>query len=483
MVVTIDPEKHARAAKRLEIKEVRSFVSGRIIDSRKFIERPTYYRLIRARSKLQEARHRKKVRITCAICGVPVYLVARTTRDFYFRHTLEDGKCPAVTRSKLTADEIKAMKYLGARESPAHKQTKEFIEQSLKVDAAFSNILAEKRWSSKDRKATYRQPDVQARLGEMRIAFEVQLSTTFLSVVVGRREFYRSENAMLIWVLRRFDPADRRLTIDDLLFNNNSNILVVDDETVKLSEEQSAFVARCWYREPHLDEDEVRHRWSSKLVKVREMTFNVEEQQAFGFDVQSRKRELHRELEQQVERERQKPLDDAREAFFRFCEYRTNHTDYETLEIDFDDSTEPLRELGVPMPRSVSEAATFIQHVLVLRSIQLGKPVGYRYNKLVQVLHTMAESYKDFLYFVGYALNIYGCNKLVAEQDSNGKWAKKCEAIRMAMKDRDPAYEPTMEWAKTFPILFPALAGIPKWAARRASLDVAVGASGQMAIE
>lgn len=169
MVVTIDPEKRARATKKLEIMEVRSFHSGRVTDTRKSIERPIYDRLVCVCGKLQEARDRKKVRI---ICGVPVYLVAKTGKVFLFRHTLKDGKCPAVTRSKLTADEIRVMKYLGAREGPAHIQTKEFVERSLKSDAAFPDIQLEKRWRSKNRNATYRQPDVQAQFGKMRVAFD-----------------------------------------------------------------------------------------------------------------------------------------------------------------------------------------------------------------------------------------------------------------------------------------------------------------------
>jgi hypothetical protein len=110
MVVTITPEEKAKATKQLEIKAVRNKKTGRIYDARRFIERPNYDQLIRIRNKLQQARHQKRTRITCALCGVPVYLVAMTMKDFFFRHTKEEGNCPAVTRSKLSADEINALK-------------------------------------------------------------------------------------------------------------------------------------------------------------------------------------------------------------------------------------------------------------------------------------------------------------------------------------------------------------------------------------
>lgn len=465
MVVTIGPEEHAKATKTLEIMQVRSFKSGRLIDARTFIERPLYSRLIRVRTKLKEALHRHETRLACAICAVPVYLVAKTEKNFYFRHAKEDGSCPAVTRSALTVDEINAIKYLGARESPAHIETKSFIERSLKADPAFSDIQTEKRWKSKRRPSDYRQPDVQAHFRQTRVAFEVQLSTTFLNVVVGRREFYRGEKAMLIWIVRRFDPEDRRLTIDDLLFNNNSNILVVDNETVRLSAEQSAFMARCWYREPYLEQGQVQHRWSNTLVKVRDMTFDVAGQRAFGFDVQGRTSELFAELAKRAAAEHERRLDPARSHFFSFCERWTNDRDYFELEDDYLDAIGPLEALDVAMPRSLAEASLFRGQVLALRSIEVGKPVGFRYDKLVQVLHTMAESYKDFLYYVGYALNIWSRHELVASQDPRGRWAERRETIKAAMTAGDPVYAPTMEWAGTFPILFPALAAVPKWAA------------------
>lgn len=465
MVVTIDPEKRGRATKSLAIAEVRSHRTGRIIDARRFIERPTYGCLIRVRSILQEERYKKKVRITCAICGVPVYLVAKTLKDFYFRHAFEDGRCPAVTRSKLTLDQIKAMKYLGARESHVHKETKKFIERSMKADEAFSDIVVEKNWKSSSDPKSRRQPDVQAKFGKMRIAFEVQLSTTFLSVVVGRREFYRGENAMLIWVLRRFDPEDRRLTVDDILFSNNSNILVVDEETVRKSEEQKTFIARGWYREPYLEGGAIRYRWSNSEVAVRDMTFDVAGQRAFHFDAQGRKVELLNELEALAEQEWEKVLEGPRKAFFAFCEGWTGDRDYFEAEDEYFEAIEPFVELGLEMPDSLSAASGLIRRVLALRSIELGKPVGYRYDKLIQVLHTMADSYKSFLYFIGYALKIYGRNGLIEEQDLNRRWKKKTRAIAKAMAAKDPDYHADLEWGAVYRVLFPALAVIPKWVA------------------
>lgn len=54
-------------------------------------------------------------RFLCSICSTPTYLVCRPEgKKLFFRHTLEDGRCSAVTRSKLSKEEIDARKYNGA---------------------------------------------------------------------------------------------------------------------------------------------------------------------------------------------------------------------------------------------------------------------------------------------------------------------------------------------------------------------------------
>jgi competence CoiA-like predicted nuclease len=179
----------------------------------------------------------------CALCATPVYIVSSPEKRFFFRHRTEDGSCPAQTRSSLTQAEIRSRKYHGLRESEAHKRIKRLIERSLVADPLFQteSIRQERRWRSRHDPALWRQPDVQAICGGGCLAFEAQLSTTFLNVVVERRMFYREEGALLIWILGQLNPDCRRLTTDDLLFSNNSNILVVDEETTRLSEERHTF--------------------------------------------------------------------------------------------------------------------------------------------------------------------------------------------------------------------------------------------------
>ena len=89
--------------------------------------------------------------------------------------------------------------------------------RSLSADPRFKEVVQEKTWKASEGLTGLRRPDVSARTNTGRLAFEVQLSTTFMDVVLSRKEFYRAEGAALVWVLPFFHPSYRRMTDDDIL--------------------------------------------------------------------------------------------------------------------------------------------------------------------------------------------------------------------------------------------------------------------------
>jgi len=82
------------------------------------------------------------------------------------------------------------MKYKGAQESEAHRRLKALIERSLLADPRFQDVLAEKVWRGQRDPTSLRRPDIQARLDDLRIVSEAQLTTTFLDVVIGRKTLH-----------------------------------------------------------------------------------------------------------------------------------------------------------------------------------------------------------------------------------------------------------------------------------------------------
>lgn len=300
---TVDPLAWAEVVTKPEIDAVRNPRTGHVLDVRRLIRAFRYEHAILLRQALKALVKRGETRLICATCNVPVYLACSTTKRFFFRHRHEDGSCPAVTRMELSEADIRAMKYRGAQESAAHKRIKALLLRSLSADPRFKDVASEKTWKASEGLSGLRRPDVSARIDTDRLAFEVQLSTTFMDVVLSRKEFYRAERATLVWVLPFFHPTDRRITDDDILFGNNSNVFVVDESTAVASEAAGTFIMKCWYRKPVIQSDEIIDEWVERMVRWDEITVDVARQTIIAFDYAQEVARLREELKSaQLER-------------------------------------------------------------------------------------------------------------------------------------------------------------------------------------
>ncbi|MDI1294857.1 MAG: DUF6035 family protein, partial [bacterium] len=394
---------------------------------------------------------RGKPRLVCPMCGVTLFLASSMRKNFYLRHRSEDGSCPAVTHSGLTEAEMRAMKYRGAQESDAHLRTKELLVRSLGADPSFSEVRVEATWRASEGMSGLRRPDVSAQCGDLRTAFEVQLSTTFLDVVLGRERFYREEGAALVWVLPSFDPSYRRMTTDDLLFGNNSNILVVDDATVAASITARQLVVRAWHRQPRIEGERVIDDWIERLVPWGELLIDVDRQTVCAFDFAAAESAAISELGRLREEKKA-----AEEATWRAAadaterELRTEIFEWALAEDRVDDLVGYYRRwdelnydlvpysaqlLGTP-----SDVRVPIRMVKVIETAKAGKPMGFGYETLVEVAHHLFHQHPKLLKGFGYLLRAYGHHHLVAEQDSSRKWAGKVAANREAMR-RDPRFQ------------------------------------------
>lgn len=247
-----------------------------------------YAETIKLRTRIKTAQLENEPLYACSLCSVPVYLIKQHDRKgFFFRHEIEDDRCPAKTRGDLSQEEINARKYDGIKESLAHIHMKNMVIRSLEADPRFSDIQYEKRWAGKitDR---WRKPDVSAVYddggpgGPLKVAFEVQLSTTFLDVIAERRLFYLKENALLFWIFAEFHDTGRRLMQDDIFFNNNQNAFVVTNQTLALSMEHKAFHVDCRWYEPMADGGS--SPLQQAFVPFHELRIERTTQRAFHFD-------------------------------------------------------------------------------------------------------------------------------------------------------------------------------------------------------
>jgi Family of unknown function (DUF6035) len=458
--ITVAPLEQARAVANPAIVEVLDLDTGEFIDAAHFITGHLYQSLIYERVRIVERMNAGHARFVCADCQVPVYLVSRAEAHiFFFRHRSEDGSCPAQTRSPLTADEICARKYHGLRESEPHRKIKALIERGLNADPKFSGVVAEKTWRGTKNPKNFRRPDVQAESVRGKLAFEVQLSTTFLSVVVGRRSFYRNEGALLVWVFGGFDPDYRLLTTDDLLFSNNSNVFVVDEETTALSEMTRVFHLRCHHRCPVREGDKIADGWQSHVVPFHELVQDRDNQQIFLFDYARAEASLLAEIEREVEQRKAVARHADRQDLFEFWLVHGRHFSNAPNDLAiWAQLRERYAARGLSLPAYPDGDAEFRAFLNSQYSAEAGSPIGWNFKKLIEVGHCLAESHPRQLLAFGHALNVHNRKALIESQDVKGKWRTRIAPLSVRMKQRDATMMPDKEWLPLMSFLFPDVA-------------------------
>lgn len=357
-------------------------------------------------------------RYLCARCHVPVYVVCLPDRrSFFFRHSIEDGRCSAVTRGPLSEDDINALRYDGQKEGPDHIRIKEQIRRSLECDPEFSGIYAEKVVRG-TKPGTWRKPDVQGVFRGVRVVFEAQLSTTFLRIMAERRQFYLEQNAALIWVFKSFPLDSRRLLQDDVFYTNNRNVFIVDEETVAESQRRGCFVMRCIWLQPSLAGNQVKGKWRDELASFTQLTMDRDRQRVYRFD-----------CEGETARLRKIVWDGS-----WLGEVERYWIDTDPSKLRFSDGWQIIRRgrgqrTGDWLSRDPKGHYGLDGALKSLYSLKLGRPVGWRYTSLIQAVHRSLEVSPDALGVLSKAVTHYGRAKQLADEDKSGKLARRIHAM------------------------------------------------------
>jgi len=449
------------AARQLAVAKVLESVSGLELDAQDVIGSDTD-RLMQMRLSVRTSVLEGEPLYLCAECFTPVYLCClRSTRRFFFRHRIEDGRCSAKTRGELNHDEILAKKYNGAKESLLHRQMKQWLVESLCASGQFTDIKQESRWQG-NITGKWRQPDVSALYQSQRVAFEVQLSTTFLDVIALRRLFYLKEGGLLFWVFSKFDDGSRRLTMDDVFFNNNQNAFIVSSHTRDASCAAADFRLDCVWAIPpeYLSTDEPLLQ--RQRVSFRELTLDPSKQQAYFFDYASACSE--RETEYEAERtswpgeferwwielaDRCESLYDQEDEVADFPNNAPKHWgDGEML------NETPLRFYGhdLPIPAGVLDA---------FYSVKYGRPIGVNRKHFIEVAHWFVPAYPRYLLWFRKALKIWIRGPLLTDQDKSGKWAKRVSEYKTEIQNNPEKYGVDQKHQRLLEWLFPELVPLP----------------------
>lgn len=209
----------------------------------------------------------KRTAFACEKCGYSVYAPREpSTRRPYWRHYLgAPNSCPWWTGNPKNISDISAKIFKGKQESALHYRLKYEIEKILINDplAAPDSIYVEKSIISN---GGIRRPDVQVKYGGKLIAFELQLATTQLPIIVAREEFYAQEGRNLIWLTWNFNPDERKYltsSLEDIFYSHSKNIFSLDYDLISESFAKNKFMLRVFWK--------CSSNWKSKIVTLHEL--------------------------------------------------------------------------------------------------------------------------------------------------------------------------------------------------------------------
>lgn len=402
--------------------------------------------VLQLRMRLAEDIEAGRPRHACPLCAVPLRLVRREKEDrFFFRHDLEDGRCPVRTRGDYTPQQILAMKYDGARESQAHRDMKELIATSLRCDPNFSQVEVEPIWKGRE-KNSRRRPDVRAVWkGALPVAFEVQLSTTFLQVIAARRQFYLREGGLLVWVFKDFVFGDAKLTQDDIFYNNNRNAFLASRETFEASKRLGKLALDCVWSEPSFEDGRFAWRQQRRLAAFDELTIDREGQRAFLYDADEARELLLREIAE----------GELRGDFRRYWLRQPNHYD----EAAWTDLRGRFAARGIQLPVHPGVGEGLYALLDTLYSAREGRPVGWGYDNLVKLAHHVFEAHKRHLWMFKLMLEAHGRGEQVKREDASRKWRAKVPIYREAWAAGDEDFDHDDRHDELVAFLFPEIAG------------------------
>lgn len=427
----------------LEISELLDCHTGIFVEARGVIG-TDYEKFIQLRNAIQLGVERDDPLYRCAICGVSVRLIAPYDKGAHFRHILEDGRCPAHTNQELTREEILQRKYNGAKESVAHQRMKQLINISLKSDPRFSEIEIEKRWTSSSL-TEWRKPDVQARYEGKKFAFEAQLSTTFLDVIVQRRDFYQRNGGHLIWIFKEFPEIDRRMTLDDVFYNNNRNAFLITEETTAITQQESKLHLECRWLETRSSGGAIQENWRHKIVAFDELCIDGASQRIWFCDCDKERQEA---IEAQ-------DISKRRRLLISFCDSERDINPDERS-IRWEAVRASCASDGICFP-IYSESHRLIKTLCLLFSMQEARPVGFRYPTLINVAHHAFDKVKYSLLLFGHAIKAYKREDRLDSEDKTGKWRHRRLELHRRFKIGDVALIQDTSFYPIMKVIFPEL--------------------------
>jgi hypothetical protein len=276
----------------------------------------------------------------------------------------------------------------------------------------------------------WRKPDISAVFKGKKVVFELQLNTTFLSVIIERNLFYQNNQTYIRWV---FDNKQRnidnmRFMGKDIIYPNKHNAFFINENA-----NDGQFKLVCGYEKPVVINGSIKNVWQLKNIDFGELTFGTDFQ-IFWFDYEKEKKSLAEEIERN-----------------KISEFG-NKWQAATYE-ERGDLIKEYRNIFLDQCKqfNFNELSNLFD---CLYSIKYKKVIGYNYVRIVQLLHQYLD--KDAardLHFGEYifkAIRIYA-KDYIKNEDRTEKLINKAIAYRKKGFRKSDKYDTCLK------LLFPEL--------------------------
>lgn len=216
----------------------------------------------------------KKPRYVCSQCGYYVYAPNHRTKRPYWKHySGAPQNCPWWTGEPDDPDRVSARQFGGRQEGPLHFKIKHLLADILENDPRAKDVSIEE-YIIEDTKidgavSQRRKPDVSAVYDGVKTAFEVQLATTQLPLIISKEGFYARNGVRLVWLTWEFQERplkEIQQAFADIYCTPEENIFSLDSEVIQRSQyEQTLYLRAHAYRDD---------AWQNKSIPLHDVFWN-----------------------------------------------------------------------------------------------------------------------------------------------------------------------------------------------------------------
>lgn len=388
----------------LLINEIINHETGELINTKELLTTDAE-NIHKMRNRLENAFQLNKKYLVCAYCGQNLKLRSDHNKKYqmHFAHIHDSNDCPIKTDCNLNKTEILALKYNGCKESEAHKRIKNSIYEILCADKRFSNPMTETIIKDFAERKKWRKPDIQCEFNNQKIVLELQLSTTFLSVIVERDIFYKNNDIPLIWIFDKFDPADTRFTDKDIFYNNNCNAFVFDEECYEISKNKNGFYLKVFYCKPTIENEKFIYKWENAIIDFEKLHFK--NCKVYFFDYDHEKRKL-------------KYFNCKNKLFCDLEQYN-----YITPN-QFGELLEPFVEYNLTHWTDINDKHILKDIFCVFLSIRKNIIIGFKYKKLIELVNHIFSHRKEVFWMLLEFIEKGGYENIILNSDKNNTYRK-----------------------------------------------------------